>query len=101
MIGYTRRHVRHRGRVARLQGLSNLLSGNSAESGLCILAFLSDVGLGSEGPFFVDFDADGADEAQQYIFAGKDPDFDGAPLTRLAARDHSVELLLDGALDRV
>ncbi|MDZ7710868.1 MAG: hypothetical protein U5K36_13030 [Roseovarius sp.] len=71
--------------------MSNLLSGNSAESGSCILAFPLDVGLRFGGPFFVNLDQHGADEAQERVFAGKDPDLDGAPF----------EFLLDGALDRV
>ena len=71
--------------------LSNLLSGNSAESGSGILAFPLDVGLRVGGPFFVDLDQHGADEAQERVFAGEDPDLDGAPF----------QLLLDGALHRV
>jgi len=43
--------------------LSNLLSGNSAESGSRILAFPIVVGLGVRGPFLVDLDVDGGDEA--------------------------------------
>jgi hypothetical protein len=76
---------------SRKKGLSNLRSGNSAERGSCILAFPLDVGLRVGGPFFVDLDEDGADEAQQRVFARKDPDLDGAPF----------QFLLDGALDRV
>jgi hypothetical protein len=72
-------------------GLSNLLSGNSAESGSRILAFPLDVGLCVGGPFFVDLDQHGADEAQQRVFARKDPDLDGTPL----------QFLLDGPLHRV
>lgn len=71
--------------------LSNLRSGNSAESGSRILAFPLDVGLRVGGPFFVDLDEDGADEAQERVFAGEDPDLDGAPF----------QLLLDGTLHRV
>jgi len=41
-------------------------------------------------PFVVDLDPHGADEAQQGVFAGADPDLDGAPF----------EFLLDGAFDR-
>ncbi len=37
---------------------------------------------------FVDLDQNGADEAQERVFAGKDPDLGGAPF----------EFLLDGAL---
>jgi hypothetical protein len=72
-------------------GLSDLRSGNSARSGSCILAFPLDVGLGVRGPFFVDLDQDGGDEALEGVFAGKDADLDGAAL----------ELRLDGALPRV
>ena len=77
--------------AARQALLSNPRSGNSAASGSCILAFPLDVGLRVGGPFFVDLDQHGADEAQERVFAGKDPDLDGAPF----------EFLLDGALDRV
>ena len=49
--------------------LSNPRSGNSAESGSCILAFPLDVGLRVGGPFFVDLDQHGADEAQEGILA--------------------------------
>ncbi|MBW6495938.1 MAG: DEAD/DEAH box helicase family protein, partial [Burkholderiaceae bacterium] len=44
-----------------LYRLSNLLSGNSAESGSRILAFPFDVGLCVGGPFLVDLDQHGAD----------------------------------------
>ena len=71
--------------------LSNLRSGNSARSGSRILAFPLDIGLGVRGPFFVDLDEDGGDEALESVVAGKDPDLDGAAL----------ELLLDRALHRV
>src|SRR5690554_367417 len=79
------------GRGLYVAGLSNLRSGNSAESGSRILAFPFDVGLGFGGPFLVDLNQDGADQSQQSVVAGKDPDFYGAPL----------DLLLDGSLHRV
>jgi hypothetical protein len=50
-----------------------------------------DIGVRIGGPFLVDLDEDGADEAREGILAGKDPDLDGA----------SFEFLLDGALDRI
>src|SRR6056297_1962117 len=71
--------------------LSNPRSGNSAGRGSCIVAFPLDVGLRFGGPFFVDLDQHGADETQERVFAGKDPDLDGSPF----------EFLLDGALDRI
>ena len=72
-------------------GLSNLSSGNSAASGSRILAFPFDVGLGVGGPFLVDLHQHGANQPQEGVFAGKDPDLDGAPF----------QLLLHGPLDRV
>jgi len=50
--------------------LSNLLSGNSAESGARIPALQLDVGFRVESPFLVDFDQHGAEEAQRCVFAG-------------------------------
>ena len=67
------------------------MSGNSDFAGSRILVIPFEIGLVLPGPFFVDFDEDCADEAQQAVFAGEDPDFDGA----------SFDLLLDGSLDRV
>jgi transposase len=90
ILNAIRGHMAEFGVIAA-QGLSNLLSGNSAESGSRILAFPLDVGLGVRGPFFVDLDEDGGDEALEGVVSGKDPDLDGAAL----------ELLLDGALHRV
>jgi integrase/recombinase XerD len=87
--------IRHgkfdKSRALPLHRLSNLRSGNSARSGSRILAFPLDVGLGVRGPFFVDLDEDGGDEALESVVAGKDPDLDGAAL----------EFLLDRALHRV
>ncbi|CCA89866.1 hypothetical protein PP1Y_Lpl625 (plasmid) [Novosphingobium sp. PP1Y] len=74
-----------------LLGLSSLLSGDSGEIGSCILAFPFDVGLCVGGPLFVDFDQDGAHEAQEGVFAWEDPDLRRAPL----------ELLLDRPLHRI
>jgi hypothetical protein len=67
------------------------MSGNSDFAGSRILVIPFDMGLVLPGPFFVDLDEDCADEAQHTVFAGEDPDFDGA----------SFDLLLDGSLDRV
>ena len=78
-------------RKAAARRLSKLTSGNSEFAGSRILVIPLDIGLVLAGPFFVDFDEDCADEAQQAVFAGEDPDFDGA----------SFDLLLDGTLDRV
>jgi hypothetical protein len=47
-------------------------------AGSRILVLPFDVRLVLPGPFFVDFDEDCADEAQQAVFAGEDPDFDDA-----------------------
>ena len=58
----------------------NLRSGNSARACSRILAFPLDVGLGVGGPFFVDLDEHGADEALERGVVRKDPDLDGAPL---------------------
>jgi len=69
----------------------NLRSGNSARACSRILAFPLDVGLGVGGPFFVDLDKHGADEALEGGVVGEDPYLDGAAL----------ELLLDGALHGV
>ena len=71
--------------------LSNLMSGNSAVRGSCIVAFPLDVGLCIGGRFFVDLDEDGADEPQEGIVAREDPDLGGAPF----------QLLRDGAFHRV
>ena len=71
--------------------LSNLTYGISAAAGSRILGFPFDVGLRVGGPFVVDFDENGADEALECVLIGKDPDLDSAPL----------KLLLDGALHRV
>ena len=87
----TMRHYKELIAESLCRRLSNLLSGNSAESGSCILAFPFDVGLSVGGPFFVDLDKDGADEPQEGVFARKDSDLRRAPL----------QLLLDGPFHRI
>ena len=76
---------------AKHRRLSHLLSGNSAESGSCILASPFNAGFCVGGPFFVDLDKDGTDGSQERVVAGEDPDLYGAPF----------QFLPDCALHRV